>query len=53
MIGATHVHFLKKKVSYSFSAWPENSKNAKMVILGRKLRKLEKLSDQLNSNMQC
>ena len=51
MIEATDVDFLKKELSYSFLAWAENFKKVKMIILGRKLTKLEKLSNQLNSNI--
>ena len=47
VIEATDFQFFGKKMSYSFLAWAENSKNVKMVILGQKLKKLEKLSDQL------
>ena len=46
-IEATDVQFFKNSLSYSFSAWAENSKNIKMVILGRKLTKLEKLQINL------
>ena len=52
-IDATDVQYFTKTLSYSFLAWAENSKNIKIVILGRKLTKLEKSSAQLASNMQC
>ena len=48
---ATYVQSFKRILSYSFLAWAENSKNVKMVILGQKLKKLEKLSDQLAWNV--
>ena len=50
MIEAPDVQLFKQFLSNSFLTWAENSKNVKMVILGQKLTKLEKLSDQRNSN---
>ena len=42
-IEAPDVQLFKQFLSYSFLAWAENSKNVKMVLLGRKLTKLEKI----------